>query len=212
MAVPPASWLPESHHEPPHHPQPPAPQEKKKRRKWPWIVGGVVLLMGVAGVTSEDDKADTSAQAPTTTTTTTAAAQPAPVVDDEPVIEEAAAEGAPAAPATLEPPRGVKVYEDGLDGSVVFAEFDIRDSLTKGMRKAAAQGDTVDILKYVREAYPNAERYWVHGRFPTTGGSDTIVLNVGYDRATLAGLKLDGTETPRIWDLRDAGMVHRDLQ
>lgn len=42
--------------------------------------------------------------------------------------------------------------------------------------------------------------------------SDSIILNAGYDRATLEKINFDGVDRGRIWDLRDAGMVHNELQ
>lgn len=126
----------------------------------------------------------------------------------------AAAEAEPAAP---KPPKGVRVHTaPGTEGEIVFAEFDIADSLTKGMIRRGAQDKTVEILKFARDAYPDAARVFVQGRFPMTdqygNTSDSIILNAGYDQSTLQRINFDGVDRGRIWDLRDAGMVHSELQ
>jgi hypothetical protein len=38
------------------------------------------------------------------------------------------------------------------------------------------------------------------------------VLNVSYLKSTLDKINFDGIDTDKIWEIRDSGMVHPDLQ
>lgn len=121
------------------------------------------------------------------------------------------------APAGPQAPPGVTFsVEPGASGQVVSATFKVQDNFTAGMRRSVAQSDTVDILHYAYVTYPDASRYWVNGTFPMTdeygNTRNRTVLEVGYDRSTLAKINWDGMNQERIWDIRDAGMVHPDLQ
>jgi hypothetical protein len=106
--------------------------------------------------------------------------------------------------------------EPGTDGDVVRAKFRIHDGFTKGLIRFGAQEDTVSILKYAHSAYPNASEVVVEGTFPMTdaSGNTTIepILNVSYTQATLSKINFSGIDPERIWDIRDGGTIHPDLQ
>lgn len=168
--------------------EPKAPSKKK----WLWIAGAVVLLFALIGQCSGTEKAE-EVSAPATAEAVA-----------EPVVEE---------PAVPKPPDGVRFHSEG---DVVFADFDISDNFTSGLRKIGAQSKTLEILEYAQQEYPAASKVWVQGSFPTKdqygNTSDSVVLNVGYDRATLDKINFDGMSYTQVWDIRDGGMVHPDLQ
>lgn len=171
-------------------------------------VGAVFALLVVIGLVAGEGAEDT------TGAVGESEQSPEPTTAPEPADDIASAEAEPAAP---KPPKGVRVHTaPGTEGEIVFAEFDIADSLTKGMIRRGAQDKTVEILKFARDAYPDAARVFVQGRFPMTdqygNTSDSIILNAGYDQSTLQRINFDGVDRGRIWDLRDAGMVHSELQ
>ncbi|MFD7247930.1 hypothetical protein ACFV6Y_39035 [Streptomyces massasporeus] len=187
-----------------------APVAKQKARKWPWIVVAVIVLGIIGQCGSSDDKSKDNSASPSTTTTTTAAAAQA-VSPPEAVAPE------PPAPAGPTPPDGVNFHtEPGSQGEVLFAQFDISDNLTKGFIRRGAQYKTVEILKYADQAYPNVSKVFVQGSFPTTDAygntSNGMILNAGYDRSTLDKINFDGIDSGKIWEIRDGGMVHPDLQ
>ncbi len=174
-----------------------------KAAKWPIIIvaAGVFWLVGQC---DHDDKATSSSTSSTHTTTR------APVT--------AASATVTAPPAGPTQPQGVTFHtEEGTAGPIVFANFQVHDNLTNGFIKRGAQMETVDILKYARSEYPNAAQVVVQGTFQTkdTYGNthpDTIVLNVRYDQSTLQKINFAGIDTGDIWDIRDGGMIHPDLQ
>lgn len=106
--------------------------------------------------------------------------------------------------------------EQGPNGEIVFAEFTVHDNFTAGLRRTGAQTDTLEILEYAHTHYPAAARVWVQGRFPLTDDygntRDGAVLNVGYDRATLDRINWENMDYTKIWDIADAGTVHKDLR
>ncbi len=156
----------------------------------------------MCGNNDKDHKAEdrSSASSPTTTAEAVAAAPVVPVTPE-----------APSAPS------GVTFStEPGSAGDVVFAEFEIHDNLTKGMIKRGAQMKTVEILQYARGNYPQASRVVVQGKFPMKdqyGNTSTdTILNAVYTRETLDKINFGGIDTDQIWEIRDSGMVHPELQ
>lgn len=101
-------------------------------------------------------------------------------------------------------------------GAILFAEFPISDNFTAGLRTTQAQIDTIEILKYAAAEYPTVARVWVQGSFPMVdqyGNTSTdVILNVGYDKATIDKINFDGINPDNIWEIRDAGTVHPELQ
>jgi hypothetical protein len=160
-----------------------------------WLVGLVLLLAGCG-------PADNT-WGPTTSTT--------------PLAAPSASSAPPASQPAKDLPTGTKfTTSPGTTGEIVYADFPIQDNFTAGMRKTVAQDDTIRILKYARTEYPAASRVFVEGHFPVTddygNSSDGVVLNVGYDRATLDKINFDGISPDQIWEIRDVGMVHPDLR
>ncbi|ORA24944.1 hypothetical protein BST13_33385 [Mycobacterium aquaticum] len=72
------------------------------------------------------------------------------------------------------------------------------------------------MLKWAHEAYPQASKVVVQGRFPMQDDygneSNSIILNVNYSAATLDKINFDNVSYGKIWDIRDGGMVHPELQ
>ncbi|WP_396902674.1 DUF2510 domain-containing protein [Mycolicibacterium sp.] len=187
-----------------------APAANKKARKWPWIVTAVVVLAIVGQCSGGSDKSKDDAASSSATSTPSSTAVAAAEVSEPEAVE-------PPAPAGPTPPDGVNFHtEPGSQGEVLFAEFDIHDNLTKGFIRRGAQSETVDILKYANEAYPNVSKVFVQGKFPMKDAygntSNSMILNAGYDRATLDKINFDGIDSSKIWEIRDGGMVHPDLQ
>lgn len=159
------------------------------------VVVGVVAVVGfgLANQLGEDEKT-----AGSSSTTTSAARAPA------------------AAPGTV-PPSGVTFStESGMSKTSVYADFDITDALFMTLTKSVARTTTRDILRYASTRYPQADQVVVRGRFPTEdaygNGGNTIVLNVIYTRSTLDRINWDGINSDGIWNIRDGGFVHRELQ
>lgn len=180
----------------------------KKKAKWPWVVGVVALLVIVGQCDSDKGDKDKASSSSSTTTEVAAAQAVSPPETSPP---------APPVPAGPTVPDGVDFHtEPGTSGEVLFAQFDISDNLTKGFIRRGAQYKTVEILKYADAVYPGVSKVFVQGSFPTTdayGNTKTgIILNAGYDRATLDKINFDGIDSGKIWEIRDSGMVHPDLQ
>jgi hypothetical protein len=102
-------------------------------------------------------------------------------------------------------------------GGHVVAQFHITDALFMGLTRTGARLKTIDILKYAHAAYPDADEVEVQGMFPTKdayGNDDpnTVVVDVVYDQSTLNKINFDGMDSDRIWDIRDGGTVHPDMQ
>lgn len=173
----------------------------------------LVIIGSLAPKPPADEPAagPTSSSAPEPT-----AAAPA----EEAKIEEPSGAPAPPAPTTSQaptPPSGVTArVGSGPAGDVVVTEFDIHDGFTKSMIARNAQRETVKILKWADEAYPQAVEVTVQGRFPmkdTYGNtSNMTILDVTYSRATLDKINFDGIDSDKIWDIRDYGTVHSELQ
>lgn len=173
------------------------------------IIGGLLLLGVVTSL--GDDKKDDDASSSSASTTSSAASSRSSFV-------AAPAPSAPPTPAGPVAPTGVNFHtEPGSDGEVVFAKFKIADAVFMGLTKFGARRTTIDALEYAQAVYPTATKVFVQGTFATKdayGNSDpnTVVLNVGYTKATLDKINFAGVDTDQIWDLRDSGMVHPDLQ
>lgn len=124
-------------------------------------VGVVFALLVVIGVVAGEDETESTDAAGAGTS------------EQAPVDVAEAGESVPEGDTTVtvaetapEPPSGVGVHTSpGSEGEIVFAEFDIADSLTKGMIRRGAQDKTVEILEFARDAYPDAARIFVQGRF-----------------------------------------------
>ncbi|ORA22039.1 hypothetical protein BST13_36740 [Mycobacterium aquaticum] len=72
------------------------------------------------------------------------------------------------------------------------------------------------MLKWAHETYPQAFNVVVQGRFPMQDDygntSNPVILNVDYDAATLDKINFDNVNSKKIWEIRDGGMVHPELQ
>lgn len=118
-------------------------------------------------------------------------------------------------PESSTPPAGVDFdVLPGAGGDSVFAEFDVSDSSAAETMRSSAQSETVAILKYARDAYPDAAKIFVGAWLPPAEGSveERQVLDAEYDRATLEKINFDQIDPATIWDIRDGGTVHAELK
>ncbi|WP_052773238.1 hypothetical protein [Mycolicibacterium senegalense] len=183
------------------------------------IVVAFVALVIIGSLAPKPPADEQPAAAPTSSSTPepTTAAPTEPIENSEPSSAPTPAPAAPSTPQPPTPPNGVTArVGSGPAGDVVVTEFDIHDSLTKGMIASGARRDTVDILKWADEAYPQATEVTVQGRFPMKDAygntSNMTILDVTYSRATLDKINFDGIDSDKIWDIRDYGTVHSELQ
>jgi|GEM_PF-6092362 len=155
------------------------------------MLASVTFLAG-CGADTDTSSSDTSAQVPATT---------------------GAQQGVP--PDSPQPPAGVEFdVLPGAGGDSVFAEFDVSQNVTTGTIRSVAQAETVAILKYARDTYPDASKVFVGGWVPAADGSveERQVLNAEYERATLEKINFDQIDPATIWEIRDGGTVHTELQ
>ncbi|MBD3752355.1 MAG: DUF2510 domain-containing protein [Micrococcales bacterium] len=101
-------------------------------------------------------------------------------------------------------------------GDTVTIKFPVSDNLGADLIRIGAQSDTIKILEYAYDTYPDAAWIWVDGTFPTIDDfgnetPDSVILSVGYERSTLALIDFDNVLNDTIWDIRDSGSVHPDL-
>lgn len=108
--------------------------------------------------------------------------------------------------------EGAKVHQET---SVLFIEMPLQEGFT-GPSKSLAQKDTVDLLKAVKESGADYSRVFVQGSAPVQdkygNQRDAMLLNVGYDKATVERINFDNVVVSDIWDLRDGGAVNPQLQ
>ncbi|MGB0970325.1 MAG: hypothetical protein ACPGVG_05100 [Mycobacterium sp.] len=119
------------------------------------------------------------------------------------------------APDSPQPPAGVEFdVLPGPGGDSVFAEFDVSQNPSTGTIRSVAQDETVAILKYARDHYPEANKVFVGGWVPATDGSieERQVLDAEYERATLETINFDQIDPATIWEIRDGGTVHAELE
>ncbi|MCH9669761.1 MAG: hypothetical protein K0U76_05850 [Actinomycetia bacterium] len=119
-------------------------------------------------------------------------------------------------PDSSKPPAGVDFEVLPAEGGdSVFASFDVSENdVATGSARSTAQEETVTILMYARGAYPDAGRVFVMGWLPPAEGSDEDrqVLDAEYERETLEKINFDQIDPAQIWDMRDDGTVHPELQ
>lgn len=140
--------------------------------------------------------------------------------DEKAKAEKESREKASTPEGRIELASGIDTLEvsisDGTNGDVIFASFKISDNLTKGFIATGAQDDTVNILKAVRESGIKYSKVFAQGSFPMTdefgNTDDSMILNAGYEKSTVDKINFDGINQSKIWDLRDSGMVHPELQ
>lgn len=115
----------------------------------------------------------------------------------------------------LQPPAGVDFDVPDESGNSVFASFNVSENdVAEGTARRGAQEETVAILEYARGAYPGASKIFVMGWLPPAEGSDEDrqVLDAEYERATLEKINFAQIDPSQIWDMRDGGTVHPELQ
>lgn len=111
------------------------------------------------------------------------------------------------------------VDADGLEvkmnGKNLHAQFQIRDEKRMYLTVDAAQQATIDILRNAFDSGLEYKRVFVQGMFPVTDQSGhtekSMVLNAAYDLATVEGIDFGKVRKGDIWELRDAGQIHKDL-
>ena len=170
--------------------------------------------------TAEPSPAVTSSEptpTPTPTPEATTPSQEPTTATPEPTEEHAEK------PAKTESPKdpfaeisktveGAKVHQET---SVLFIEMPLQEGFT-GPSKSLAQKDTVDLLKAVKESGADYSRVFVQGSSPVQdkygNQRDAMLLNVGYDKATVERINFENVVVSDIWDLRDGGAVNPQLQ
>lgn len=99
------------------------------------------------------------------------------------------------------------------DKQNVQVSFDVTDRHGYGLR-ASAQQDTIEILRRVRTAYPNADHVLVTGYHQMKDQyghtARRPVMSVAYERSTLNRINFDGIGRAGIWDVRDGGFGFRN--
>jgi hypothetical protein len=161
------------------------------------IVGIVFLLflIGRCGSSDDDEKSDDSSRSSQTSSYTSVA---------------------PPTPTGPKKPDATFTTTPGPAGDEVTAKFAIGDNFTEGLIKDGARFETIDILKYAKATYPNASQVTVQGSFPMKdayGNTSTdVILNVTYLRSTLDKINFSGVDKDQIWEIRDFGFVHPELQ
>lgn len=133
---------------------------------------------------------------------------------EEATSEEA--EGAEEAEEAEEAPAKFAVeHEDDIPGGTTWVRFDISDHFTQGMIASGAQTDTCKALEEGFSAYPDSARVAIEGSFPTMDDhgneKDSAILRPFYERETYEKINMDNCQTIDIWDLRDGGMINRQL-
>lgn len=107
-------------------------------------------------------------------------------------------------------------YDGELPGGTTTVRFEIRDNFTRGMIASGAERDTLDALEHALSEHPDTSRIVIEGVFPTMDDygnetPDSVILRPFYDRETFERINFDNSALIDIWDLRDGGMIHRDL-
>lgn len=209
-------------------------QQDTTKTKKPWykrwwaivlyVFIGITIIAGIGGGFEEDD---TSAQnEEITQDASTEAAEENSEADESPDEEPSedpakkTEEPEPASPeeqieAATDADNVEANYEE--DSGVLFIEFDITDSMTKGLTAKGAQDDTVALLEAADESGIEFDKVFIQGYFPMTDKygetDDSMILNVGYTPNIIDQINFDApTIRDTIWDIREQGMVHQELE
>ena len=179
----------------------PEPPPLKPWHKKVLIGCGVGFAALILLATCAPDPVKDDAQSAASTTETTETATP-----------ETVTETPEAAPEPPKPPHDATVVViPRPEGDQIAVKFPISDNFTHGMIVSGAQGDTVDLLKWVKETYPNAASVLIEGTAPLKdeyGNTENrTALSLVYNADTLAKINPDGVDRKKIWSLRDAGFV-----
>lgn len=212
------------------------PPKRKSRKRTILIVIGVIFVLAIFGNLIDDDTGETTASEPEETQTSEAPEseeeEPTEEPTEEPEAEptEEATEEPDEEEPTEEPADPLQVIaqatgddqaeahlEPGENGEVLFVTFDISDNFTQGLVISGAQRATFDVLEALDASDVEYSRVFIQGNLPMQDQygnvEDSMVLNAGYDAATVEQINYDNiTIQDTIWDLRDAGMVHPELE
>jgi hypothetical protein len=196
------------HHVPFNQPSGPAtPAAARKKRKWPWIALGVVVFLFIVGHScGRSDQGKNTGTAATATSPAAAAAGPAMTTTT----------------TTTQGPQPPRVQglrwdvQPGPDGDIVTAKFKIGENLTNGLSKDGARIDTMNILKYAQQAYPNLAEVHVDGSADMVdqygNTKDEQVVTLTYTRATVNKINWDGLDFHNMWNIADSAEVHPAFQ
>ena len=184
---------------PPLTPPRPPPKKAVSPKSILAVVGAILLLIIVAKACGSGDKKDSSSTS-----------------------SSSAAAAAPTTPQGPKPPANVKALNisppPGPDVDVVTARYKIGENLTEGLTKDGARIETVDILKYIKAAYPNLTEVHVAAtadmvdRYGNT--KEDQVATLVYSRATLDKINWDNFDFKNIWNIpiADSAYVHPAFQ
>lgn len=190
---------------PPLTPPRPPPKKAVSPKSILAVVGAILLLIIVGKACGHGGKEDSSS---TSTSNSTSSSN--------------AAAAAPTTPQGPKPPANVKALNisppPGPDVDVVTARYKIGENLTKGLTKDGARIDTVDILKYIKAAYPNLTEVHVDATADMVdqygNTSEDQVATLIYSRATLDKINWDNFNFQNIWNIpiADSAEVHPAFQ
>lgn len=195
----------------PTPPPPPPPATPKENLRLPWIVAGVFGLFAFLmflGHCSHSDQGKNPPTSATATTPTSATATSSAAIDG-------GGGSATAAPATTTAPQGPQPpayvreltfdVKPGPDGDIVTATYKIGENFTKGLTKDSARIETMDILKYALQAYPNAVEFDVHAMadMVDTYGRTSVdqVATLIYMRDSLDKINWQNFDFANIWNV-----------
>ena len=204
-------------------------QKTKKpwyKRWWAIVLYVFAAIMIIAGFNGGFDEDENPVPDRTETEEVEETVEEEPQEDPEPEETEEAEEPEPEQEPEPDTPEqqiesatgaeNVKVnHEPGSDA--LFIEFNIRDNFSKGLVASGAQRDTMELLEAVEDSGIEYDTVFIQGDFPMGDEygnvEDTMILNAGYEADTVSKINFDNiTITDKIWDLRDQGSVHQELQ
>lgn len=188
------------------------------------VVVAVVVVAAIGGAFSEEeaDGQPTSQVMEEPTQADDAADEESPDAEPEPETET---EDSPEPEPEPEPEptndqftvsHDPEDYDGELPGGTTTVRFEIRDNFTRGMIASGAERDTLDALEHALSEHPDTSRIVIEGEFPTMDAygnetPDSVILRPFYDRETFERINFNNSALIDIWDLRDGGMIHRDL-
>lgn len=162
-------------------------QKNKRFLKWFLISVGIVvaliIIAGIAGGGSEDTATD----------------------DQQTEQQE------PAAPLEAIATATDDEAEATLEGINLEVSFPLSTNVTQGMLGATARQNTVDALEAIQQHGDSIDQDWE--RIIVRGyQDDREIMSPVYLPEDIAEVDFDNFNPVDVWDLRDTGMVHPDLE
>jgi len=202
--------------------------ETKKRggcMKWGLIAFAAMVILGIFGsITGITDTEPTAVEETTTSAAPEPTTEPAPEPEPTPQPEPTP-EPPPVDPVQQQQDDLADAIRDEVrDADVTFTDnqvtvvFPISDNLTRGFIISGAQGDTIDILKAVKESgwQGGTPTVIIGGTFNMVDayGGESIdeILSLTYMPGTMQRVNPDGVQHDRVWQIADERFVHPELR